>query len=64
MDPTTKTLMVMTLAALCAMSPAGAADAGEETGTTNVLCPPVWVDSQGEVHVDPTCIGPVLDNRR
>ena len=65
MNPMKTAALVMLglMTALTVLAPTAIAEdppVGPEAAAT---CPPVWFDSNGNPHVDPTCIGPVFDNR-
>jgi hypothetical protein len=65
MDEPTKTTLMAALTVLLALVPAAAADETAPAHDSSA-CQPVWVDSQGQPHLDPTCIGPtgpLLDSR-
>ena len=52
-----KTTTLVILGLMAALAFAGPA-AGAETSNSAEACEPVWVDNDGEMHVNPDCIGP------
>jgi hypothetical protein len=55
---TTTTLVSALLAALVLVAPTALADEPADRDEGRAQCPPLWIDSHGNPHLDPTCIGP------
>jgi hypothetical protein len=56
------TIVMLGLLACLVAAPVSATDAAEPDGPSAKECQPVWIDNDGNPHLDPSCIGPVFDN--